>query len=88
MRIRRGLSVRKIGDDYVVEWDCQDVGILITLNETSYYLWSKLQTRISFTLNDMVKILTEEYDVNADVAQNDCETLLESWKNSNLIELL
>jgi len=88
MRIRKNLYIRKIGEEYIVMGINQDLEKTMSLNESAYFLWSKLQTKLSFSLSDMVKFLTEEYDVNVDIAQNDCKILLEGWEKANLIEFL
>lgn len=61
---------------------------MITLNESAYYLWNKLESRMSFTLDEMAKLLIDEYDVTYEVAMDDCKMLLESWKSYSLVEIL
>lgn len=88
VKIRRDLYVRKIGDEYVVASNRLHLDKMITLNESAYYLWNKLESRMSFTLDEMAKLLIDEYDVTYEVAMDDCKMLLESWKSSSLVETI
>ncbi|MDD5877098.1 MAG: PqqD family protein [Prevotellaceae bacterium] len=48
-------------------------------------MWEKLCGK-EFTEEDMVKLLTEEYDVDQETAINDCKTLASQWKEAGIIE--
>jgi hypothetical protein len=40
----------------------------------------------SFTIEDMVQMLLDEYEVEESVAREDCEKIVERWKEMELIE--
>ena len=39
-----------------------------------------------FTIDDMVKILLDEYEVEEDIAREDCIIIAERWKEMGLLE--
>jgi len=62
-----------------------DFNRIITMNESSTYLWKKLQGR-DFTIDDMVQLLTDEYEVDPDTARRDAEALCEKWMEAGIAE--
>ena len=62
-----------------------DFSKIISMNESSAYLWEKLQG-IDFTIEDMGKLLTEEYEVGLDKAMEDAKTLASQWQEAGIIE--
>lgn len=63
-----------------------DLNALIVLNETSCYLFEQLKDRDAFTIDDMVNLLTAEYEVSEEQARQDCENLLQEWSKIQLCE--
>jgi hypothetical protein len=47
-------------------------------------IWNALIGK-EFDLNDIVKVLTDEYDVQEEVARKDAEDLIENWKKIGLV---
>lgn len=87
MRINKGFQLRDVCGEKVLT--PQGIGnidfnALIALNETSAYLYEKLEGRESFTVDDMVELLLAEYEVTAEQARTDCERLAQQWKEINL----
>lgn len=63
-----------------------DFSSIVSLNESAAYLWQRLQALDSFTVNDMARILMEEYDVDEATAVADCTTLAATWGCAAIIE--
>lgn len=82
MKINEGFTLRDVCGEKVIT--PQGIGnidfnALIALNETSAYLFEALQNKDAFTIEDMVELLTAEYDVTAEQAHTDCERLAGQW---------
>ena len=63
-----------------------DFGRLLCLNETAAWLWNQAQEMGDFTIEDLVKKLCEEYDVNAEEARQDVTDIITEWQSVNVIE--
>ena len=55
------------------------------MNETSAYLWENIQGK-EFTCDDLVKLLTEEYEVDEKTARKDVDVLVGTWKDAGIID--
>lgn len=64
-----------------------DYSKIISLNETAAYLWENVVTKDSFTIDDMTALLLAEYEVEENVAREDCEMIVECWKEMELVEI-
>lgn len=64
-----------------------DYSKIISLNETAAYLWENVVTKDSFTIDDMTALLLAEYEVEENVAREDCEMIVECWKEMELVEV-
>lgn len=88
MKIKEGFALRKIVDDYIlVAQGLQNIDFnkLIRLNESSVYLWNNLEGK-EFVVEDMAKLLTDEYDVDEATALKDSQALLEEWIKIGVVE--
>ena len=88
MRLKSGFGLRDIcGEKVLVAEGLENIDFskIVALNETSAYLWEKLENR-DFGLNDMVELLLQEYDVQAEVAEKDCLELAQKWIEAGLAE--
>ena len=63
-----------------------DFSQIISLNETAADLWKGVAGMDSFDIDDMVKILLDEYDVEEEVAREDCAIIAERWREMGLLE--
>ncbi|MBQ8307445.1 MAG: PqqD family protein, partial [Alistipes sp.] len=61
-----------------------DMTRVISLNETSLYLWESLQGR-EFEVEDVVRLLTDRYEVDPQTAQRDAEAWVEKLKTCQLV---
>ena len=88
MRTKKDFSLRTVcGENIIVAEgiDNIDFSRIISLNESAAYLWKNLQDR-EFTIDDMVELLTTEYDVKADVARLDAKMLAKKWIEAGIAE--
>jgi len=92
MRLKEGLTVRKIGDDYVIvapEQGMVDLSKVYSLNETAAWLWEELDGK-DFEVSDMVSLVRDQYDVdNLSDTQllTDMVELVEFFKNNELLKV-
>ena len=88
MRIKEGFELREVCGEYIVVAHGDkniDFSSVICLNESSALMWKAVAGK-DFTQEDLCAVLSEEYDVGADVAKNDVAHIVEEWKNMGLIE--
>ena len=87
MKIKTGYILRSIDDQHVVvptgETAINFNGI-ITLNATGKTLFKALKSEQ--TTADLVKILTDTYDVDATRAQKDVTTFIKTLKKHGLLD--
>lgn len=90
MRLKEGLTVRKIGDDYVIvapEQGMVDMSKVYSLNETAAGLWQKLEGK-DFQLQDMIAYVREQYDVedlSDELLEKDMEDLVAFFSQNGLL---
>ena len=66
MRLKEGLTVRQIGEDYVIvspEQGMVDLSKVYSLNETAAWLWDELAGK-DFTLDDIIALVRDQYEVD------------------------
>lgn len=75
------------GNSVIVSEGIQNIDFnkIINLNETSAYLWKKLEGK-DFDAETMAELLTEEYDVDKATALADCEALAQKWVEIGIVE--
>ena len=87
MKIKKGFTVRNIaGSDIVVPVGNAEkiFNGLITLNESGAFFWNALLK--DTTVDEVVKKVTSEYDVDEERAKADVEKFIEQLRENNLIE--
>ena len=89
MKIKEGFEIQNVCGEYIIVpagADNVDYSKIISLNETAAYLWENVATKEAFTTDDLVELLLEEYEVEESVAREDCELIVERWKEMELVE--
>lgn len=89
MKAKPGFNIRNVcGQDLIVAEGEENIDFsnIISMNETSSYLWKKVQKMDSFTADVMADLLTQEYDVDKPTALADCEKLAAQWAKAGIIE--
>jgi len=87
MKLKPGFNLRDLcGEKILVAEGIENIDYsrIINLNETAAFLWEKL-SQGPFELEDMVTLITGEYDVPADVALSDCRELISQWRMAELV---
>lgn len=89
MKIKQGFELQNVcGEHIIVPTGIENVDYsqIISLNETAAYLWEKCGSSKEFTIENMVEFLTEEYEVEEDIAREDCGKIVSRWAEMGLIE--
>jgi hypothetical protein len=89
MKIKEGFEIQNVcGEHIIVPTGAENVDYskIISLNETAAYLWENIAPKESFTIDDMTQLLLAEYEVEEDIAREDCVSIVECWKEMELIE--
>lgn len=87
MKINQAYKVREMAGEHVVIMQGRygvDMTRVISLNETSLYLWESLQGR-EFEVEDVVRLLTDRYEVDPQTARRDAEAWVEKLKTCQLV---
>lgn len=88
MKIKDGFTLRTmLGENIVVGEGLAQVNFnkLITLNETAAFLWKEV-TGKSFTKEDLVQLLLDNYEVEEERASEDVDKLIATWIKEGVVE--
>ena len=88
MKTKKGFNLRQVcGENVIVAEGAENIDFssIISMNESSAYLWSSIQGK-EFDKNNLVELLTQEYEVDADTAAKDVEALVAQWMKAGIIE--
>ena len=89
MRIRKGLQLQNVCGEHIIipaGEENMDFSQIISLNPTAAYLWENIAEKEDFSIEDMVELLLAEYEVEENVALEDCKLIAERWSEMGLIE--
>lgn len=89
MRAKTGFNLRTVcGENIIVAEGEENIDFsnIISMNESSAYLWKNIQGK-EFTHEDLVKLLTEEYEVDEATALKDVKALTDLWNQAGIIML-
>ena len=89
MKIRKGLQLQNVCGEHIIipaGEENMDFSQIISLNPTAAYLWENIAEKEEFSIEDMVELLLAEYEVEENVALEDCKLIAERWSEMGLIE--
>ena len=87
MKAKKGFNLRQVCGEYIIvaEGDENiDFSNIISMNESSAFLWKEIKDMESFNIDYLVNKMTEEYEI--DTARRDITTLVAEWGQSGIIE--
>ena len=88
MRIKKGFELRDVcGEHIIVAYGIENIDFnkVISLNESATYLWRNIVDK-EFDVETMASLLQQEYEVDAETAKRDAQTLLDEWTKVGLTE--
>lgn len=76
------------GEKFLIAEGLQNIDFskLISLNESSAYLWEAINEDEEFSVDSLTQLLLKEYEVEEEVARNDVEALVKSMLEAGVIE--
>lgn len=87
MKIVKGFEIKEIADNYVAiptQDNIVDFSSIIMLNETSAFLWLKLENDL--TEDELLSALLAEYDVDEKTAKEDVSKFISELKAAGVLE--
>lgn len=87
MKAKSGFNLRTVcGENIIVAEGEENIDFsnIISMNESSAYLWKNIQGK-DFTHEDLVKLLTDEYEVDETTALKDVKALTDLWNQAGII---
>jgi hypothetical protein len=88
MRLKENLSIRKIGDEYMMvseNGSSLDYTRVISLNSSAAYLIQQAGQE-NFTKENWVDMLTSEYGIDKETADADVQKLIDKLVKEGLID--
>lgn len=89
MKIKKGFKLRNVCGEHVIVAEGignVDFTNIISMNESSAYLWNNIAELDYFDENILSNLLTEEYSVTAETALNDSKKIIQDWFKAGIIE--
>ena len=89
MKIKKGFQLQNVCGEHIIipaGEENMDFSRIISLNPTAAYLWENVVKSENFTVEDMAQLLLDEYEVEEDVALEDCKLIAECWAEMGLLE--
>ena len=88
MKTRKGYTLRSLGKEFILVADgfeAVDFSRMISMNETAAFLWKEVEDK-DFDAEMLTTLLTDNYDIDRETAQNDVTAMLKSWAEAGIIE--
>ena len=89
MRAKKGFKLRNIcGENIIVAEGKENIDFtnIISMNETSAFLWEQIEQKDNFDAETLTELLLENYDVDKETALNDASELIKQWLEAEIIE--
>ena len=88
MKAKKGFNLREVcGEQIIVAEGKENIDFsnIISMNESAAYLWRNVQQMESFGVEDLSRLLTDQYEVTEEVALNDAQELIRKWMEAGII---
>lgn len=88
MKLKSGFKLNSVCGQYFVMPMGEsniDFSKIIALNESSLLLWKRMEEG-EFTTADLVKTLTDEYEIDDATATKDVEAIIEQFRKERVID--
>jgi hypothetical protein len=87
MKTKKGFVLRTLGREYILAaegLEAADANRLISMNESAAFLWKSVEDK-EFDADTLINLLMEEYGITREVAEKDVASLLQTWKQVDII---
>ena len=89
MKVKNGFNLREVCGEHIIvaEGDENiDFSNIISMNESSAYLWEEVQKMGTFTVDNLVELICNQYEIDETTARKDAIALAAQWGNAGIIE--
>lgn len=89
MKVKNGFNLREVcGENIIVAEGDENIDFsnIISMNESSAYLWQEVQKLNNFTIDTLTQLLCEQYEIDEATAKKDVTTLATQWAAAGIIE--
>lgn len=86
MKIKNGFVLREMcGESIVTAEGMENINFnkLISLNSTAAFLWKNLEGK-EFEVEDMARLLVDEYGIGMELAMKDSSNLCKTWVEAGI----
>ena len=87
MKISEKFKVREMAGEHIIVMPGTygvDMTRVVSLNASSLYLWKALQGR-EFDVDEVARLLTERYEVDAETAERDAKAWVEQLRQCGIV---
>lgn len=89
MKVKNGFNLREVcGENIIVAEGDENIDFsnIISMNESSAYLWQEVQKLDNFTIDTLTQLLCEQYEIDEATAKKDVTILATQWAVAGIIE--
>lgn len=89
MKVKNGFNLREVCGEHIIvaEGDENiDFSNIISMNESSAYLWEEVQKMGTFTVDNLVELICNQYEIDETTARKDVIALAAQWGTAGIIE--
>ena len=89
MKAKKGFNLREVcGEQIIVAEGKENIDFsnIISMNESSAYLWKEIQKCETFTTEDIARLLLDQYEVDEATAKSDSIVLVDQWLQAGIVE--
>lgn len=90
MKVKNGFNLREVCGEHIIvaEGDENiDFSNIISMNESSAYLWEEVQKMDSFTVDNLVELICGQYEIDEDTARKDATILAAQWGTAGIMRV-
>lgn len=85
MKINEKIKIRNVaGEQIAMLHDKNMMTRVVAFNETALYLWNSLLLK-DFTVEDVINLLLEKYDVDEATAKNDAAVWVKNLEDNGML---
>lgn len=88
MKLNSDFRLREIAGQYMLIYEGTgevNMSAVYSFSESAAWMWNRCEGR-KFSADQMVQWLLDEYEVTEDIAREDVELMLESWREYGFLK--
>lgn len=89
MKVKEGFELQNVCNEHLLipaGIENVDFSKIISLNPTAAYLWENVASMETFTIDTLVELLLQEYEVDEPTAREDSEMIAQRWIETGIAE--